>query len=56
MVKKHHPDITGDNSQIENINRAFEILKGYVKNYKFSFSEDEITKQYPQEFLKKFKV
>jgi DnaJ-class molecular chaperone len=56
LVKKHHPDINSGNSDIENINRAYEILKDYVKNYKFSFSEDEILKQYPQEFLKKFKV
>ncbi|WP_456479382.1 DnaJ domain-containing protein [Nautilia sp.] len=56
LIKKHHPDISGKNGKITEINRAYEILKNYTKNYKFSFSEDEITRQYPEEFLKKFKV
>jgi len=51
-----HPDVSGENDKINEINTAYEILKEYVKNYKFSFSEEEITKQYPHEFLKKFKV
>jgi len=56
MVKKSHPDINGDNDKITEINRAYEILKDYIKNYKFTFCEDEILRQYPDEFLKKFKV
>jgi DnaJ-class molecular chaperone len=56
VVKNTHPDINGNNEKIKEINRAYEILKDYVRNYKFTFSEDEILKQYPSEFLKKFKV
>jgi len=41
---------------MQEINRAYEILKNYIMNFRFSFSEDEILKQYPDEFLKKFKV
>jgi len=56
LVKKTHPDINQNNDKITEINRAYEILKDYIKNYKFSFSEEEIQRQYPHEFLKKFKV
>jgi len=57
LVKRTHPDLNGgDNDKITEINKAYEILRDYVKNYKFTFSEDEILRQYPSEFLKKFKV
>jgi DnaJ-class molecular chaperone len=56
LVKETHPDINEENDKIIEINRAYEILKDYIRNYKFTFSEDEILKQYPHEFLKKFKV
>ncbi|GAB6073473.1 hypothetical protein JCM15786_01300 [Nautilia lithotrophica] len=45
-----------ENDKIIEINRAYEILRDYIRNYKFTFSEDEILRQYPSEFLKKFKV
>jgi hypothetical protein len=38
------------------LNWAYEVLINYIKNYKFTFSEEEILRQYPEEFLKKFKV
>jgi len=56
IVKTIHPDRGGDNARLAEINKAYAILKEYIKNYKFSFTEDEIQRQYPQEFLKKFKV
>ena len=56
LIKKNHPDINGENDKITEINRAYEILKNYIKHYKFTFSEEEILKQFPYEFLKKFKV
>ncbi|ACM92123.1 dnajb11 protein [Nautilia profundicola AmH] len=56
LVKQTHPDLNDNNDKITEINRAYEILREYIRNYKFTFSEDEILKQYPSEFLKKFKV
>jgi hypothetical protein len=41
---------------MKEINNAYRILKNYIMNYKFTFSEDEIKKQYPEEFHKNFKV
>ena len=58
LVKQLHPDMNNhnENDKIIEINRAYEILRDYIRNYKFTFSEDEILRQYPGEFLKKFKV
>jgi len=41
---------------MKEINEAYRILKNYIKNFRFTFSEDEIKKQYPEEFSKNFKV
>jgi hypothetical protein len=31
------------------INEAYEILKTYMEEFKFTFSDEEIAKQFPQE-------
>jgi hypothetical protein len=41
---------------MKEVNKAYNILKDYIMNFKFSFSEDEIKKQYPNEFIKNFRV
>jgi len=41
---------------LKELNKAYEILKNYIESYKFTFSDDEIQKQYPEEFIKKFRV
>jgi DnaJ-class molecular chaperone len=56
LAKKYHSDIGGNEEKMKEINRAYKILKDYISNYKFAFSEDEIKKQYPEEFSKNFKV
>jgi len=42
--------------RMKELNRAYEILKKYIENYKFTFSDEEIQRQYPEEFIKKFRV
>lgn len=49
LAKKYHPDKKGDIEEMKRINKAYKILKEYIENYKFSFSEDEILKQFPSE-------
>ncbi len=56
MAKKHHSDLGGSDEKMKELNWAYKTLYEYVMNYKFVFSEEEIIKQYPDEFLKKFKV
>jgi len=41
---------------MKEINWAYEVLKDYIFNYKFMFSEDEVNRQYPESFFKKYKV
>ncbi len=56
LSKKYHTDISGDNQKMQEINWAYGVLKKYIENYKFLFSEDEIIRQIPSEYIKKFRV
>jgi len=47
LAKKYHPDITKDSKKMNQINNAYEILMDYIENYKYSFDDDEISKQLP---------
>ena len=38
FTKKYHPDINSKNDKITEINKAYEILKNYIKRYRFTFS------------------
>jgi hypothetical protein len=49
LSKLHHPDINQENSTMRDINEAYAVLKQYIFNYRFSFSDQEITKQFPEE-------
>jgi len=56
LSMKHHPDKGGEAEEMAKINEAYTILKNYIENYKFSFSEEEILKQFPhKEHAQKFK-
>jgi len=46
LSKKYHPDFGGNSEDMEKLNRYYRLLKRYIENYRFSFSEDEITKQH----------
>jgi len=56
LAKKYHSDIGGNEDIMKELNWAFKVITEYINSYKFSFSEEEILKQYPDEILKKFKV
>ncbi|WP_457594135.1 J domain-containing protein [Hydrogenimonas sp.] len=49
LASREHPDVGGEEEQMARINEAYNLLKRYVENYRFSFSEEEIAKQFPQE-------
>lgn len=55
-AKKLHSDVGGNNEEMQKLNEAYAIIKNYIQNYKFSFSEEEISRQFPEEFIKKFRV
>ena len=48
LSKKYHPDINKENSKMVEINEAYALLKVYADNFRFTFSEEEIQKQYPE--------
>jgi len=42
---------------MKQLNESYKILKDYVQNFKFTFSDEEIIRQFPEEFIKyKFRV
>ena len=52
LSKKYHPDINGDTELIHKLNESYSILMDYCENYKFTFDEYEIKKQYPDNYYK----
>ncbi len=46
LSKQYHPDISDDSEKMQKLNESYEILKKYIDNYRFSFSKEEIQKQY----------
>lgn len=49
LAKTLHPDRGGDKVSMARVNEAYEILKEYMDNFKFTFSDEEIAKQFPEE-------
>jgi DnaJ-class molecular chaperone len=47
ISKRVHPDCGGSSEEMAKVNEAYAILKAYIENFKFSFSEEEILKQFP---------
>ena len=54
LVKRCHPDAGAhpDSAEIRLINAAYRLLRDYVENYCFSFSEKEFYEQNPEERLR----
>lgn len=48
-VLKNHPDNNGDEEKMQEINEAYKVLKEYMENYKFSFSNEELARVFPEE-------
>ena len=47
LAKKYHPDKNSfDDKNMQKLNQYYHLLKTYIENYRFSFSKEEISKQY----------
>ncbi len=46
LSKKYHPDFGGDKDKMDKLNNAYNLLKEYIENYRFTFGKDEIQKQH----------
>jgi len=50
LSKKFHPDLQSEEKhKMQEINEAYFVLKSYIEDYRFTFSKEEILKQFPQE-------
>ena len=47
LAKKNHPDAGGDRERMEALNYAYKLLMTYIDTFRYSFNEEEISKQYP---------
>lgn len=57
LSKKLHPDQGGDREEFERLIEAYEMLKEYAESFKFTFSDEEVIKQYPREYhAKRFRI
>ena len=52
LAQKYHPDVIGNDEKMNRLNESYKILMEYCQNYKFTFDEYEIKKQYPDSFYK----
>ncbi len=47
LAKKYHPDVGGDAQKMEQLNHAYQLLMKYIEDFRYTFDEDEINRQYP---------
>lgn len=47
LAKKNHPDKGGDADQMEQLNHAYKLLMKYIEEFRYTFDEEEISKQFP---------
>ena len=47
LAKKNHPDTGGDVEQMEQLNHAYRLLMKYIEEFRYTFDEEEISKQFP---------
>jgi len=47
LAKKYHPDLGGDPKKMEQINHAYKLLMKYIEEFRYTFDENEINKQFP---------
>ena len=56
LAKKYHPDQGGDAQEMERINQAYALLTSYIKQFRYSFDDEEISRQFPgADYAKRFK-
>jgi DnaJ-class molecular chaperone len=56
LAQKHHPDRGGDPQKMEAINHAYELLIAYIENFRYTFDEEEIYRQFPgADYAQRFK-
>ena len=47
LAKKNHPDRGGDEEKMERLNYSYKLLMNYIEEFRYSFDEEEVSKQFP---------
>lgn len=56
LAKKNHPDKGGDAEKMEQLNSAYKLLMTYIDEFRYTFDEEEISKQFPgADYVQRFK-
>ncbi len=48
LSRRYHPDFNHKEDKMRALNEAYALLKHYIFHYRFSFSDEEIQKQFPE--------
>ncbi len=53
LARRHHPDAGArDQDRMRQINEAYAVLQSYLRNYRYSFAEEEFYEQQPEARLR----
>jgi len=56
LAKKYHPDFDSDSEKMEMINSSYRLLMDYIEQFRYSFNEEEISRQFPgADYAKRFR-
>ena len=56
LAKKNHPDTGGDAEEMEQLNYAYSMLMKYIEEFRYTFDEQEVNKQFPgADYAQRFK-
>jgi len=56
LAKKNHPDTGGSTERMEALNYAYKLLTTYIDEFRYSFDDEEISKQFPgADYAKRFR-
>ena len=56
LAKKNHPDAGGTTERMEALNYAYKLLITYIDEFRYSFDDEEISKQFPgADYAKRFR-
>ena len=56
LAKKYHPDQGGEDTDMEALNYAYTLLMKYIEHFRYSFDQEEMSKQFPgADYANRFK-
>ena len=56
LAKKNHPDQGGSAEKMEQLNWAYQLLIQYIDEFRYTFDDEEISKQFPgADYVQRFK-